>query len=94
MSNFEELENILFKFIEKACISEGGDGDVAMISPNYRELSDKFQRWCELNNNKWWNRSNNDEFIQFYNGQECIWFCKDRKYISPYNITSVESIFI
>lgn len=69
-----ELIHRMFNFIESACIADGGDGDVLVVSPNYMNLADEFGRWCEMNNNTWWTRNDQNGSIWYNNNQESIHF--------------------
>lgn len=66
-----KLIHQLFDFIESACLADGGDGDVLVVSPNYINLADEFGRWCD---STWWTRRESEDHITYFNEQESIHF--------------------
>lgn len=88
----KNLNILLFEFLVSACLSEGGDGDVAFVSPDYISAANKFEQWLSETNNTWWKRKDEVECIMFYHDQETICF-SEKEDILSFITTLVKSVW-
>lgn len=72
--NTNRYKESLFAAIEAACLINGGDGEVVVISPNPTKSANSFEKFLSDTNNNWWTRGGHGNVITFYNQQECIHF--------------------
>lgn len=94
MNQQEDLRDKLFTYLEAACLAEGGDGDSALLHPDYKDVVEKFDDWLKLKNNTWWSKSISEGYIMYYHDQESIMFTDKREMLSPCVITVIETCFI
>ncbi len=64
----------IFLALERACLAEGGDGDVLCLTPDYKAAADAFESWLRSSGNTWWTRGTGKDYQTFSNNQECIYF--------------------
>jgi hypothetical protein len=65
----------LFEFIYESVISEGGDGDLALVSSNHIELADQFETFLKTKPHGNWSRKDLDDGdIVFWDNQESFVF--------------------
>jgi len=65
----------LFEFIYESVISDGGDGDLTVVSSNHIELADQFEAFIKTKPYHNWSRKNLDDGdIIFWDNQESFVF--------------------
>jgi len=66
----------LFEFIYESVISDGGDGDLALVSSNHIELANQFEAFLKTKPyGNWWSRKDLDDGdIIFWDSHESFVF--------------------
>ena len=70
----KHLVDKIFAGIEAGCLMAGGDGDFMVITPNFINAANNFEKFLIENNNNYWKRANSDTHITFYGEQEGLYF--------------------
>lgn len=78
MTYVKRFQDQLFTALELACLVEGGDGESALITPDYLAAADAFEAWLKRTDNTHWSRFNADTHVVYHNNQEDIWFFPSR----------------
>jgi hypothetical protein len=66
----------VFECLIEMCRSAGGDGDSALVSPNYKEWADEFEIYLQFINDTSFKRQDDDGCTSFGDNQENIHFMR------------------
>ena len=69
----------VFECLIEMCRSAGGDGDSALISPNYLGWADEFEVYLQFINDTSFTRQDDDGYTSFGDNQENIHFMRPDK---------------
>ena len=61
----------------KMCYAGGGDGDVTLVSPNFKEWADKFERWISIQDKTHYggfHTKDYNNYVVVSREQENVWF--------------------
>lgn len=72
-----QTHKAIFDTLTCACLAEGGDGDVALLCPDYRRIADNFDTYLKESGNPWWERNDHENYVTFHHDQECIYLAEN-----------------
>ena len=61
-----------FEFVFEAMASSGGDGNAILCCDKWKEAADDFEKWLEKHHPKFLKRENQENMVNFLNGQESV----------------------
>lgn len=95
MREINNFKDYLFGYLELACLCEGGDGDSALITPDYLYVAKEFDMWLIRNKrDDYWIRTILQDRVLYHHDQEAIIITHSRENINPYTPTIIETSFI